>query len=106
MARLRWLLLTLAMAVAAGLLLGRPSPSSAHALLERADPPVNATLREPPDRLTLYFSEAVERKFSRTRVVDQSNQRVDDHFEFDDTDNALMRVFLKPLSPGYVTVFW
>lgn len=88
-------------------LLARSSnPVQAHALLVRADPPVNAQVREPPRVLTLYFSEPLERRFSSVRVLDQNNQRVDERFEFDDVDNALMRVHLRELQPGYITVLW
>lgn len=78
----------------------------AHALLVRADPPVNAQLREPPSVLTLYFSEPLERDFSNVEVIDQDGERVDDGYEFLESDDAAMRVFLQPLEPGYVTVRW
>ena len=103
--RLRWLLPALALAAAAALAsAGRPA--GAHALLVRADPPVNAQLREPPTELTLYFSEPLERKLSGARVVDQNGERVDERVEFDAADEAALHVFLKPLSPGYVTILW
>jgi copper transport protein len=81
-------------------------PAEAHALLVRADPPANSQLREPPTVLTLYFSEAVERSFTSARVTDQDNRRVDDRVEFDDSDEALMRVYLKDVKPGYLNVEW
>jgi copper transport protein len=98
--------------VLAALLLGfvaaAPSPDAvtAHALLERAEPPANSSIREPPTVLTLYFTEGLERRFSDVRVLDQSGARVDDGVEFDDADNRVMRVRLKPLSPGFITVAW
>jgi copper transport protein len=82
------------------------APADAHALLVRADPPVNSQLREPPTSLTLYFSEPLERRFSSVRVTDQDGNRVETGVEFDDADNALMRVALAELSPGYITVEW
>ena len=103
-AKVRWLLLALVLAAATFLAAGPQRPADAHALLVRADPPINAQLREPPTVLTLYFSEALERKFSSVRVLDQDGKRVDDRVEFDDADQALMRVYLKTLTPGYVTV--
>ena len=103
--RLRWLLPALVLAAATALAsAGRPA--GAHALLVRADPPVNAQLREPPTELTLYFSEPLERKLSGARVVDQNGERVDERVEFDAADEAALHVFLKPLSPGYVTILW
>jgi copper transport protein len=83
-----------------------PPATGAHALLVRADPPVNSQLREPPDELILYFSEPLEREFSSARVTDQDGNRVDEAVEFDDTDDALMRIELSELTPGYITVDW
>ena len=96
----------LALAAAFGLLVVARAPAEAHALLVRADPPPNAQIREPPQQLTLYFSEPLERRFSRARVVDQDGNRLDERIEFDDADEASMRVIVKPPSPGFVTVFW
>ncbi len=81
-------------------------PAVAHALLVRADPPVNSQLREPPATLTLFFSEPLERRFSSVRVMDQDGNRVEQAVEFDDADDALMRVTLSALSPGFITVSW
>ncbi len=102
-----WLGAFLVVLVAAGVsLTGDRSQVSAHALLVSADPPVNAQLRQPPTVLFLSFSEPLERRFSGVRVIDQDGQRVDERVEFDDDDAALMRVHLKPLSAGFVTVNW
>ena len=87
-------------------LTGDRSQVVAHALLVSADPPVNAQLRQPPTVLSLSFSEPLERRFSGVRVVDQDGVRVDERVEFDDNDDALLRVHLKPLSAGFVTVSW
>ncbi len=81
-------------------------PVYAHAILVRADPPVNAQLREPPTTLSLYFSEALERRISTVRVLDSAQQRVDTGFGFDDQDDALLKVALGPLKPGYFTIIW
>jgi copper transport protein len=105
--RLWWLLLALLLGAATAVSQGRPPERvEAHALLVRADPPVNSQLREPPTVLTLYFSEPLEQRFSTVRVVDQNGERVEERVEFDATDDALMRVTLRPLTPGYVTVLW
>jgi len=102
---LRWLLPALLLG-AVILAAGESGRLEAHALLVRADPPVNAQLREPPTVLTLYFSEPLERRFSNVRVVNQQGTRVDDRVEFDDADPALMRVHLKAVEPGYLSVNW
>jgi copper transport protein len=95
------IVLVMALSAAAG-----GDVAQAHALLVRADPPVNAQLREPPRVLTLYFSEPLERRFSGARVIDQDGNQVEERIEFDDADNALMRVYLEPLQPGYITINW
>jgi copper transport protein len=104
--RARWLLLAFALAAAVFVVTVPARSVEAHALLVRADPPANSQLREPPTVLTLYFSEPIERAFTSARVVDQDNRRVDDRVEFDDADEALMRVYLKDVTPGYITVDW
>ena len=96
------LLLALAACVASG----GVRAVEAHALLSRADPPPNSQVREPPTQLTLYFTESLEKRFTRARVLDQSNAEVQERIEFDSADDTVMRVFLKPVKPGYLTVFW
>ena len=102
----RWLLLAFALGAVAFFTREPSTPADAHALLVKADPPVNSQLRDPPEELTLYFSEPLERKFSSVRVIDQDGNRVDQSVTFDDTDKALMRVQLSDLKPGYITVNW
>jgi copper transport protein len=97
------LFLVVTLALLAGL---RPERAEAHATLVRADPPANAQLREPPEVMTLYFSEPLERRVSTIRVLDSMRARVDTGVEFDDQDDALMRVRLGELDPGYYTVAW
>jgi copper transport protein len=104
--KFRWLLLAFVLGAATFFAREASTPADAHALLVRADPPVNSQLREPPTELTLYFSEPLERQFSSVRVTDQDGNRVETAVEFDDSDGALMRVFLTDLSPGYITVEW
>ena len=106
MIKLRWLLLALVLGAVAFFAREPSEPSVAHALLVRADPPVNSQLREPPTTLTLSFSEPLERRFSSVRVVDQDGIRVEQAVEFDDADDALMHVQLAALSPGFITVEW
>ncbi len=104
--RLVFLILLVFLAVGAMSVGGRPAEVEAHALLVRSDPPANATLRTPPTMLSLYFSEPLEQKFSDARVMDQKGDNLTDHIEFDATDKALMRVYLKTVQPGYLSVDW
>ncbi len=81
--------------------------AEAHALLVRADPPVNAQLRTSPQQLTLYFSEAIERALSSVRVLDGERRPLAVSIQFDDRDDALMRVNLAAaVPPGFYSVAW
>jgi copper transport protein len=102
---MRWLLLAFALGIATAF---APDGGGleAHALLIRADPPENAQLREPPSQIALYFSEPLERQYSRVSVINQDGERVDERFEFLEEDDAAMRVVLLPLEPGYLSVQW
>ena len=88
-------------------LIGGGRSALAHAVLARADPPANSQLREPPEVLTLYFTEPLERRFSSARVTDGTAARLDERVEFDDRDATAMRVVLKERpAPGFLTVAW
>lgn len=100
------IILAVALSLVMALQLRAAGVAEAHALLVRADPPVNSQVREPPAVMTLYFSEGVERRVSTVRVVNADKQRVDTGVEFDDSDDALMRVKLTELQPGYYSVIW
>ncbi len=49
-------------------------PALAHAVLERSDPPPNATLETPPTQIVLRFSEAVDPAFSTATLVDRGGR--------------------------------
>lgn len=49
-----------AILAAAGALCAFAAPASAHAMLERAEPAVGASLHAPPQRISLRFTEGVE----------------------------------------------
>ena len=59
----------LASAVAA-LLGSRARPVLAHSVLVRSDPAANAKLPQSPKVVSIYFSEPLEPKFSKAKVVD------------------------------------
>lgn len=100
-------LLFLGLVLVSPLWLTEASSVSAHAALERADPPANSQLRDPPEVFTLYFTEPLERRFSSVRVMDGTGARLDERVEFDAGDPAVMRVILKAKpSPGFLTVSW
>lgn len=100
-------LLAIVLAAACAALLHDAPPASAHALLARADPPINAALRESPTAVTLFMTEPLERDYSSVQVLDSAGQRRDiGATEFSDADATRMRVNVLRLSPGIYTVVW
>ncbi len=91
--------------VAAVLLIARDA--DAHALLARADPPINASLRESPTRITLFMTEQLQRSHSSVQVLDSNGQRRDiGETEFSDAVPTQMGVRVLRLDPGVYTVVW
>ena len=79
----------------------------AHSGLQRAEPPVESTLKRSPKELKLYFSERLEPAYSKVRVEDGRGGRVDrDDSRVDRSNPLLLRVTLPPLAPGTYTVIW
>lgn len=84
-----------------------PQSADAHALLARADPPVNASLRESPTRVTLFMTEQLQRTHSSVQVLDSGGQRRDiGETEFSDEVPTQMSVRVLRLEPGVYTVVW
>ncbi len=84
-----------------------PQPADAHALLARADPPINASLRESPTRITLFMTEQLQRSHSSVEVLDSAGQRRDiGETEFSDEVPTQMGVRVLKLDPGVYTVVW
>lgn len=100
-------LVTLAALIGALIIAAPVRPAYAHAALVRANPANNETLRRPPVRIVLNFSEAVERKLTQIQVADKDGKRFDDGpTAFDDNDPAFASVGVKPLEPGLYFVKW
>jgi methionine-rich copper-binding protein CopC len=77
------------------------SPAWPHASLVRSSPARRATLTTAPDRVQLWFNEAVEAKFSRVSVLDASGQPVDlADAHVDPEDPKRLTVGLRPLGRG------
>jgi copper resistance protein C len=97
----QWLaLLCAGVVVGTGVALG-------HSGLQRAEPPVESTLKRPPTEVKLYFSERLEPAYSTVHVEDGKGARVDrDDSHVDRSNPLLMRVTLTPLEPGTYTVVW
>ena len=91
---------------AAGLTLV-PVAALAHAHLDHASPAVGSTVAQPPKEIFLWFTDALEAKFSTIEVRDAQGTAVQAGPATLARDNtAQLRVPLKPLSPGTYKVFW
>jgi hypothetical protein len=77
------------------------TPAWPHASLVRSSPARRATLTTAPDRVQLWFNEAVEPKFSSASVWDAAGQRVDlDDARVEPDDPKRLTLGLKPLARG------
>ena len=98
---MRWLALLLAASVLSA------DVALVHSGLQRAEPPVDSTLRRPPTEVKLYFSERLVPAYSTVRVEDGQGTRVDrDDSRVDRSNPRLMQVTLPPLARGTYTVIW
>lgn len=84
-----------------------PGIAGAHAMLERATPPVGSTVHASPALLTLLFSEAVEPHFSKVAISGPGHVAVaTGALRTDPTDAKTLLVPLARLPPGAYTVAW
>jgi len=84
-----------------------PAAVLAHAHLDRAMPAAGSTLKEPLKEVVLWFTEAVEPKFSSIEVRDAKGAAVHEGQANGVSGNtAQLRVGLKSLTPGTYTVKW
>jgi copper resistance protein C len=94
------------LAVLALLLFSR-APAEAHAFLDHANPRVGNAVRTAPHEVTLWFTQELEPAFSTAEVHDVSGGRVDTGKPtVGPGDRKVMRIGLKPLSPGTYKVSW
>lgn len=93
--------------VLAGFVLAPTRESSAHALLESADPGINASLREAPALISANFTEPLEHNFSTLEVYNPSGTRVDSGRPiFNSGDEKKMSTEVEGLTPAIYTVVW
>ncbi len=78
--------------------------AQAHARLDHASPTVGSTVRIAPQEITLWFTQNLEAVFSTVKVFDGNGARVDEGKP--NISGNIMRVALKPLSPGTHCVHW
>ena len=88
-------------------LMGLPLPAHAHAHLDHAMPGVGSTVTPAPREVVIFFTEALEGKFSSIVVRDAKGAAVQDGVAgLDPGNRAQLRIKLKPLPPGTYKVFW
>jgi methionine-rich copper-binding protein CopC len=79
----------------------------AHAHLDHASPAAGSTVAPAPQQVTLWFTEALEPKFSSVEVRDEKGAAVQSGAATLARDNtAQLSVPLKPLGPGTYKVIW
>jgi methionine-rich copper-binding protein CopC len=81
--------------------------AAGHAVLQRAEPRVESTLKRAPEEVRLYFNERLEPGYSSIRVLNHQDVQVDRQDSRVDRSNpALLRATLPPLPPGTYKVIW
>jgi copper transport protein len=82
--------------------------ATAHAVLLRSTPPTGQTLGRAPEQVQLLFSESIDPRFSRVRVLDPTGESADLGDSHVDVGNDhLLVVSLKPELPDAAyTVLW
>jgi copper resistance protein C len=94
-------------AAAGAVLVLLPVAAFAHAHLDHASPAAGSTVAKSPDEVSLWFTEALEAKFSTIEVRDAQGKSVQAGSATLARDNtAQLRVPLKPLPPGTYKVIW
>src|SRR5271167_2944305 len=78
--------------------------AEAHAFLDHAEPLVGSTVPTAPRELSLFYTQNLEAAFSSVEVSDADGKRVD--LGKPSISGTVMRVGLKPLSPGAYKVRW
>jgi methionine-rich copper-binding protein CopC len=97
--------LIVAAACAGALLL--PARAQAHAHLDRASPASGSTVASAPKEVTIWFTEALEPKFSTIEVRDAKGAAMQaGPATLAAGNTAQLRVPLKPLPPGTYKVIW
>jgi methionine-rich copper-binding protein CopC len=78
-------------------------PAGAHAILERASPPVGGVVSRAPAEIRLWFSERIEPRFSRARLATSAGAAI----AAGSTASGNQLVLRVPrLAPGSYRVTW
>jgi copper resistance protein C len=83
------------------------TPALAHAHLDHAAPAAGSTVAPAPKEVVIWFTEALEPKFSSIEVRDAKGASVaDGKATLDPGNTAELRLPLKALTPGTYKVIW
>ena len=94
-------------AMTVGVLLLGAGAAWGHAFLDHAEPRVGSTVKSPPSRVRVWFTQELEPAFSTLEVAGERGERVDQGpAKVDASNQALLQVPLKPLGPGTYRVKW
>jgi methionine-rich copper-binding protein CopC len=85
------------------MIVGFSTAVQAHAMLDHANPAVGSTVGSSPGQVTLYFTQALEPKFSGAEVRNASGARVD---KGKSISGNVMRISVGALPAGAYTVSW
>lgn len=84
-----------------------PSPALSHAMFNRSEPRVGATISTCPKQVRIWFDSALEPSSSTIMVENQDGKRVDNlDGHVDPSDSTILEVNLPCLSPGTYRVLW
>ncbi len=99
--------IALAIAALASPVISPPADVSAHANQIRTSPPVDSELETSPERIVVWFSEPIEPRLSKIRVLDQNGKQVDNEDSMlSPTEPTAVVVTLPELENGTYTVVW
>jgi methionine-rich copper-binding protein CopC len=79
------------------------STASAHAMLDRASPPVGGSVSGSPGQIRLWFTQALERRFSGAEVIGPSGSRVGGSAS---ASGNQLTISVPRLGPGTYRVNW
>ena len=80
---------------------------NAHGFLEHSDPSVGSKVHSAPAAVRIWFTEAIEPRFSSIQVFDATGKQVDKKDTHSDRSNrSLLQISLPPLGPGTYKVVW
>jgi len=83
------------------------TPATAHATLDKSNPPVGSINATAPRSLSLTFTQKLEPAFSTIEVRNDRGERVDTgKAQADPGNRAVLRIGLRALPPGRYTVRW